>query len=197
MKSKGRLERTAATGGGDAPAFGAEPSRTTTAGALDGACCNDAAPGAAAFERQLKDALTVEVPADLASRLLSVAGPRRFEGRRRPGRRLEPRPVPLPPSAAVCYCCLRMLPRRRFRLPAVWSLTAVEGAAMSDHVYKKIELTGSSSKGSDDAIRNAVAKAGDSLENLDWFEVTETRGYIEKGQVTYWQVTIKVGFRLK
>lgn len=68
---------------------------------------------------------------------------------------------------------------------------------MSDHVYKKIELTGSSTKGTDDAIRNAIAKAGDSLENLDWFEVTETRGYIENGQVGYWQVTIKVGFRLK
>lgn len=68
---------------------------------------------------------------------------------------------------------------------------------MSDHVYKQIELTGSSTKGSDDAVRNAVAKAGESLENLDWFEVTETRGYIEKGQVSYWQVTIKVGFRLK
>lgn len=68
---------------------------------------------------------------------------------------------------------------------------------MSDHVYKKIELTGSSSQGTDDAVRNAIAKAGESLENLDWFEVIDTRGYIEKGQVTYWQVTIKVGFRLK
>lgn len=68
---------------------------------------------------------------------------------------------------------------------------------MNDHVYKKVELTGSSTKGSDDAIRNAIAKAGASLENLDWFEVTETRGYIENGQVAYWQVTVKVGFRLK
>lgn len=68
---------------------------------------------------------------------------------------------------------------------------------MSDHVYKKIELTGSSTKGSDDAIRNAISKAGESLENLDWFEVLETRGCIENGQISYWQVTIKVGFRLK
>ena len=68
---------------------------------------------------------------------------------------------------------------------------------MSEHVYKKIELTGSSTKGTDDAIRNAVAKAGETLENLDWFEVLETRGYIEGGKVSYWQVTIKVGFRLK
>ena len=68
---------------------------------------------------------------------------------------------------------------------------------MSEHVYKKIELTGSSTKGTDDAIRNAVAKAGETLENLDWFEVLETRSYIEGGKVSYWQVTIKVGFRLK
>jgi flavin-binding protein dodecin len=67
---------------------------------------------------------------------------------------------------------------------------------MTDHVYKQIELTGSSVTGTDDAIRLAIAKASQSVENLHWFQVVDTRGYIEAGQVRYWQVTIKVGFRV-
>lgn len=67
---------------------------------------------------------------------------------------------------------------------------------MSNHVYKKIELTGSSTTGTDDAIRNAVAKAGESVRNMRWFEVVETRGHIEEGQIAHWQVTIKIGFTL-
>jgi dodecin len=65
---------------------------------------------------------------------------------------------------------------------------------VSDHVYKKIELTGSSSASIDDAIRNAIAKAGESVHNLRWFEVTEIRGHIEEGAVAHFQVTVKVGF---
>ncbi|GAA5192285.1 dodecin [Ferrimonas gelatinilytica] len=64
------------------------------------------------------------------------------------------------------------------------------------HTYKKIELTGSSPVSSDDAIRNAIATAHESLEHLRWFEVVETRGHIEQGKVAHWQVTIKVGFTL-
>ena len=67
---------------------------------------------------------------------------------------------------------------------------------MSDHVYKIIEVVGSSSKNSDDAIRSAIAKAGESLHNLDWFEVVETRGHIVDGKLGHYQVKIKVGFRL-
>ncbi|AEA61052.1 MULTISPECIES: dodecin [Burkholderia] len=67
---------------------------------------------------------------------------------------------------------------------------------MSDHVYKLIELTGSSQKSSDDAIRNAIAKAARTLHGLNWFEVIETRGHIEGDQVMHWQVTLKVGVRL-
>ena len=67
---------------------------------------------------------------------------------------------------------------------------------MSDHVYKVIELVGSSSKSSDDAIQQAVDKASKSLHNLDWFEVVETRGHIADGKVGHYQVKIKVGFRL-
>jgi flavin-binding protein dodecin len=67
---------------------------------------------------------------------------------------------------------------------------------MSDHIYKLIELTGSSTKSTDDAIRNAIFKASKTLEHLDWFQVVETRGHIEGGQIAHWQVTLKVGFRL-
>ncbi len=67
---------------------------------------------------------------------------------------------------------------------------------MSNHVYKTIELVGSSAVGPDDAIRNAVARASATVRNLRWFQVTETRGHIEAGQVAHWQVTIKVGFTL-
>jgi flavin-binding protein dodecin len=67
---------------------------------------------------------------------------------------------------------------------------------MSDHIYKKIEITGSSTVGIEDAIRKAIAKAADSVHNLRWFEVVETRGQIEDGAVAYWQVTIKAGFKL-
>lgn len=67
---------------------------------------------------------------------------------------------------------------------------------MSDHVYKLVELTGSSTTGTDDAVRNAIAKASQTLRHLDWFEVTETRGHINGDNVAHWQVTLKVGFRL-
>ena len=68
---------------------------------------------------------------------------------------------------------------------------------MSDFVYKSVEITGSSSTGVDDAIRNAVAKASETLRNLDWFQVTEVRGHIEEGQIAHTQVTVKIGFRLE
>lgn len=67
---------------------------------------------------------------------------------------------------------------------------------MSDHVYKIIELTGSSEKGIEDAVNNAVAKAGQTLHNLRWFEVTDTRGHIEGNNVAHWQVTVRIGFTL-
>jgi hypothetical protein len=68
---------------------------------------------------------------------------------------------------------------------------------MSEHVYKFIELTGSSSKGIEDAIQTAIAKAGETVRNMRWFQVVETRGYIEKNEVSYWQVTIKIGFTVE
>ncbi len=68
---------------------------------------------------------------------------------------------------------------------------------MSDHVYKKIELTGSSSVGIQEAIENAVGKASQTINNMRWFEVIETRGHIDDGKVQHWQVTIKVGFTIE
>jgi flavin-binding protein dodecin len=68
---------------------------------------------------------------------------------------------------------------------------------MTDHVYKTIEITGSSPDGVTQAIDRAVTKASQSLRGLDWFEVTEIRGHIEEGSVAHYQVTLKVGFRLE
>jgi flavin-binding protein dodecin len=67
---------------------------------------------------------------------------------------------------------------------------------MTDHVYKQIELTGSSTQSSDDAIRVALEKASKTLRNLHWFEVTGTRGQVEDGKVSHWQVSLKVGLRI-
>lgn len=68
---------------------------------------------------------------------------------------------------------------------------------MSDHIYKIIELTGSSTESSDQAIRNAVERASESVRNMRWFQVVETRGHIDKGKVAHWQVTLKIGFTLE
>ncbi len=64
------------------------------------------------------------------------------------------------------------------------------------NVYKKVELVGSSLEGVDDAIARAIEKAGESIRNLDWFEVKEIRGWIENAEVQHTQVTLQVGFRL-
>ena len=67
---------------------------------------------------------------------------------------------------------------------------------MSEHVYKSLELTGSSKKGVEDAIRTAISRASKTVHNLRWFQTQEVRGVIDKGEVAYWQVKIKVGFTL-
>jgi dodecin len=68
---------------------------------------------------------------------------------------------------------------------------------MSEHIYKTIELVGSSTSGVEDAVRGAIAKASETVRNLRWFEVTETRGHIEGGKIAHWQVTLKIGFTLE
>lgn len=68
---------------------------------------------------------------------------------------------------------------------------------MGDNVYRVIEVVGSSSTGTDDAIRNAIGRAAKTVKNLDWFEVVDTRGHIEDGAIAHFQVTVKIGFSLE
>ena len=68
---------------------------------------------------------------------------------------------------------------------------------MSSHVYKHLELTGSSPDSIEAAIRNAIAKANETVRNIQWFEVVETRGHVKDGGVAHWQVTVKLGFTLE
>ena len=69
--------------------------------------------------------------------------------------------------------------------------------AMKDHVYKLIELTGTSTTSIEDAVEKAIKRAHKTVKNLCWFQVIETRGNIDKGKVQHWQVTIKVGFTVE
>jgi flavin-binding protein dodecin len=68
---------------------------------------------------------------------------------------------------------------------------------LSDHVYKSVEITGSSPEGITQAVERAIAKASQTLRNLDWFEVIDTRGVVADGKVAHYQVTLKIGFRLE
>jgi hypothetical protein len=68
---------------------------------------------------------------------------------------------------------------------------------MQSHVYKQIELTGSSTVGIEDAVNTAIARAAQTIRNMHWFEVVETRGHIDGDKVAHWQVTLKVGFTLE
>ncbi|MET7442273.1 dodecin [Streptomyces sp. NPDC004082] len=68
---------------------------------------------------------------------------------------------------------------------------------MSNHTYRVTEIVGTSTEGVDQAVRNGIARASQTLRNLDWFEVTQVRGQIENGQIEHYQVGLKVGFRLE
>jgi flavin-binding protein dodecin len=68
---------------------------------------------------------------------------------------------------------------------------------MSNHIYKTIELVGSSTQSVEDAVQKAVAKAAETVRNLRWFEIVDTRGHIEGGRIAHWQVTLKLGFTLE
>jgi flavin-binding protein dodecin len=67
---------------------------------------------------------------------------------------------------------------------------------VSDHVYRLSEIVGSSQSSVDDAIRNAIRKAAETVRNIDWFQTTEVRGQVVDGDVAYYQVTLKIGFRV-
>ncbi len=68
---------------------------------------------------------------------------------------------------------------------------------MSEHVYKLMELTGSSTTSIEDAVALAIAKAHETVRNIHWFTVTETRGHVVDGKVAHWQVSMKIGFTLE
>src|SRR4029079_10763542 len=89
----------------------------------------------------------------------------------------------------------RSLPRFVFLL--FFSTLSGNNGRMSDHVYKKIEVVGSSPNGFEEAIKSALARAEKTVRSMRWFEVTETRGDIENGKVAHWQVTLKIGFTLE
>ncbi len=67
---------------------------------------------------------------------------------------------------------------------------------MSNHVYKILEVVGSSTKGTDDAINNAISRSAKTVRNLDWFEVVETRGHLRDGKIAHYQVRLRIGFKL-
>ena len=68
---------------------------------------------------------------------------------------------------------------------------------MSSHIYRMVEVVGTSPDGVDDAISNGITRASRTIRNLDWFQVTEIRGHLQEGQIADWQVSMKVGFRLE
>ena len=82
------------------------------------------------------------------------------------------------------------------RLFIVFHCEPRNNAGMAEHVYKKLEIVGSSPSGMEEAVRNALSRASKTIRNMRWFEVTETRGYIDEGKIEHWQVTLKIGFTL-
>lgn len=68
---------------------------------------------------------------------------------------------------------------------------------MANHVYKLVDIVGTSTTGTDDAIRNAIETSAKTIRNIDWFQVVETRGHVVEGKVAHFQVTLKVGFRIE
>ena len=68
---------------------------------------------------------------------------------------------------------------------------------MASHVYKLIELVGTSTTSTDDAIRNAIGKAALTVKHIDWYQVVESRGHVEDGRIAHYQVSLKIGFRIE
>ena len=91
----------------------------------------------------------------------------------------------------------RRIQRRSGILTNVGGRAVAKTSSDTDHVYKVIELVGTSPISSDDAIQNAVTRASATLKHLRWFEVMQTRGHIENGKIGHYQVTLKVGFTLE
>ena len=79
----------------------------------------------------------------------------------------------------------------------MFAVSPADNPSMAEHVYKKIEIVGSSPSGFEEAVQNALARASKTIRNMRWFEVAESRGYIEDGKIDHWQVTLKIGFTLE
>jgi flavin-binding protein dodecin len=79
----------------------------------------------------------------------------------------------------------------------VFAVSPADNPEMAEHIYKKIEIVGSSPNGFEEAVQNALARASKTIRNMRWFEVAESRGYIEDGRIGHWQVTLKIGFTLE
>ena len=107
----------------------------------------------------------------------------------------------LPQLAPVCKANLIGTPQRADPIYRwvfiVFAAGAADNASMAEHVYKKIEIVGSSPNGMEEAVHNALSRASKTIRNMRWFEVTETRGYIDEGKIEHWQVTLKIGFTLE
>jgi flavin-binding protein dodecin len=154
---------------------------------------------ASALERELRT-LADQGPRELRMRLLVtahaaglLAAPERDGDRDDPDLAAAIRAGRHDHELAAVAARLARAPRTR---ESARTTTHQEAERMSNHVYKSIEVTGSSETGTDDAIRRAIEKASATVHNLDWFEVTSIRGHLADGAVDHWQVTLKIGFRL-
>jgi len=107
----------------------------------------------------------------------------------------------LPQLGSVCKANFLGMRRSQCADPywvfIVFAGSAADNALMAEHVYKKIEIVGSSPDGMEEAVQNALSRASKTIRNMRWFEVAETRGYIDDGKIEHWQVTLKIGFTLE
>jgi dodecin len=140
--------------------------------------------------------LGVRAAGDLFVRLRGIAGTARRAScisRTRISDRALP---PAPRHSAVSTTPISLI-QAKLDFLLFSSVSLENNGQMSEHIYKKIELVGSSPNGFEEAVKNALARAEKTVRNMRWFEVAETRGYIENGKIAHWQVTLKVGFTLE
>jgi flavin-binding protein dodecin len=110
---------------------------------------------------------------------------------------LAPSAIDLASSFATANLRLEKPIHLSYRVFIVFAACATDNPRMAEHVYKKIEIVGSSPNGMEEAVHNALSRASKTIRNMRWFEVTETRGYIDDGKIEHWQVTLKIGFTLE
>jgi flavin-binding protein dodecin len=99
--------------------------------------------------------------------------------------------------SGTCIGLTGSLKKKDLQTTPKWSFVMASTAAMKDHVYKILELVGSSEDSIEGAIQNAISRASKTIREMKWFEVVQTRGHIENGSVRHYQVTLRVGFTLE